>query len=86
VAIQGHEYAFTIGPWRLSGALGVQPKLCDIEVDPACQTDLYAEHPFVVHWTWRAFQRAMQAEGDVPQRENAEIDPATRAALDVYGL
>lgn len=86
VAMQGHEYAFTLGQWRLSGALGELPKLCDIEVDPACQTDLYAEHPFVVHWAWRAFQRAVHTGQSTPERQNAEIDSATRAALEVYGL
>lgn len=99
LATQGHRFAFHLGPYRLSGDLARTPTICDLEVDPTCQHDLLPEQPFLAQWLWRAFlaaredqalrapQRPDQTNPSEPlRRQAAEIDPATRSALEVYGL
>ncbi len=88
LATQGHRYAHYVGRWRLRGSLGETPGLCNFEVDPACQTDVYSTNPLIAHWMWRSALRAFEDERGQPpaKREAADIDDATRAALSVYGL
>ena len=93
----GRALTSTLGPgyvtraksWLLSGELGKAPKLCQLDVDPACTTDLLQEKPLVSQWLWRAtyrYQNATMAPGRrVGDREPASIDPATAAALLAWG-
>jgi hypothetical protein len=87
LAMQGHTYAYYLGSWRLSGSLGDAPSLCQLEVDPACQTEALDAEPFVAQWMWRALLRALRDySGDDLRREGAQIDEKTRSGLQVYGL
>jgi arylsulfatase A-like enzyme len=87
LARQGNRYAYHLGKWRLRGALGETPRLCNMEVDPACQQDQYLAEPMTAHWLWRSALRSFQLEGGGGfKRENAEVDETTGAALSVYGL
>ncbi len=87
LTMQGHSFAYYLGPWRLGGVFGETPDLCDLEVDPSCGTDLLAKEPFIAQWVWRALLRTLADQrGDPPQRASATIDDRTRAALQVYGL
>lgn len=87
LAMQGHTFAFYLGPWRLAGALAETPRLCNLEVDPTCEHDLHAEEPFVAQWMWRALIRVMRQTDERPRRRrSAEFDDQTRASLQVYGL
>jgi hypothetical protein len=87
LAVQGQQYAYTLGPWLLSGTLGQAPRLCEIEIDPACQDERFAREPFAAQWLWRSLLRLAldPSQAQVP-RENAEIDPQTRTALAAFGL
>jgi hypothetical protein len=89
LAVHPPNYAFTVGRFSLSGVLGETPRLCDLEVDPACQQDLYSQAPFQVEWLWRLALRAFESQAvtDVENaRSLAKIDDETRAALSVFGL
>lgn len=84
----GHQYSFYLGRYRLQGNIGEVPSLCDIEVDPACQLDLYSRSPFLVQWMWRSALVQLQNGSNGPswERRPADVDEWTRAALIVYGL
>lgn len=88
LARQGHRYAYYVGPWRLRGTIGEKPGLCNVEVDPACQNDVFDLEPRVSHWMWRGTLRKVDSNRPPPDREReaAELDEATTAALVVYGL
>jgi hypothetical protein len=88
VAVHPPSYVFTLDRYRLAGSFGQVPLLCDLEVDPACQHDLYSEAPFQMEWLWRMAVRAFQTQG-ATQVEDAtlgEFDEDLRAALTVFGL
>jgi arylsulfatase A-like enzyme len=83
-----NSYAFYLGRYVLRGTLGQVPSLFDLEVDPAAQTDLAAEQPFLVEWMWRLCVLEMKrgATSNPEEREVAEMDAETRAALAAYGI
>jgi hypothetical protein len=88
VAVHPPAYVFTAEKFRLAGNFGEVPTLCDLEVDPACQHDLFAEAPFQMQWLWRLALRAFHTQGatQFEAAPLAEFDDETRAALTVYGL
>lgn len=88
LAQQGDRFAYYLGKWRLRGSFGEVPRLCSIEVDPACQNDQYLADPMTAHWLWRSALRSIKLESQtsVYKREPAQIDAMTQAALSVYGL
>ncbi len=87
LARQGHSFAYYLGAWRMSGVLGEDPFLCDLEVDPTCGQNLLAEQPFVAQWMWRALLQAQRSVSETQHpRQSAKVDDETRAALQVYGL
>jgi hypothetical protein len=88
VAIHPPGYVYSIGRFRVAGNFGETPSLCDVEVDPACQQDLYTESPFQMEWLWRLAFRSFQREGATLAETSAlaSIDDETRAALTVFGL
>jgi hypothetical protein len=89
LARHGTDYAYYLGPFRVSGALGETPTLCDLTVDPACQIDWYKEKHFEMEWLWRMALRELnyRLEPTEPlERSAAQLDRDTRAALSVFGL
>ncbi len=89
VSTLGPGYLTRANSWLLTGELGKPPKLCQLDVDPACTTDLLQDRPLVSEWLWRAtyhYQNTTMAPGHrVGDREPASIDPATAAALLAWG-
>ncbi len=83
------RYATRQGTWLLKGELGQVPRLCALDVDPACAADVFRERPIAARAVWLG---TLAGEGrDVPkelgtvEREPVELDPETRAALTVWG-
>jgi arylsulfatase A-like enzyme len=83
------RYATRIGPWLLRGELGVRPRLCALDVDPACAVDAFEERSIAARAAWLATllgedTRVPKELGTAP-RTAVELDPETRAALVVWG-
>jgi hypothetical protein len=71
----------------LTGHLGEQPALCDLEIDPSCHENVFGREPFAAQWLWRLLLKvARQGGGQPVPREAAELDDDTRASLDAFGL
>lgn len=87
VASLGDRFATRHGPWLLRGVLGKTPSLCQLDVDPACVNDVFAQKPIAGwaawQWTNEAFSAASARR--IAPREPASIDPDTGAALTVWG-
>jgi hypothetical protein len=59
------RYATRLGSWLLHGELGRTPKLCALDIDPACAVDLFAERtPVDLDAETRA---ALTVWGDIPE-------------------
>jgi hypothetical protein len=86
--LPGH-YATRVGPWLLRGEIGQIPRLCALDIDPACAVDAFEEKPIAARSTWLA--TAPGEDTRVPKELGAatrtvvELDPETRAALVVWG-
>jgi hypothetical protein len=83
------RYATRIGSWLLRGELGSRPRLCALDVDPACATDVFEDRSVAARTAWLATLlgedvRVPKELGSAP-RTIAELDPETRAALVVWG-
>jgi arylsulfatase A-like enzyme len=83
------RYATRQGSWLLRGELGQVPRLCALDVDPACAADAFRDRSVAARAVWLG---TLAGEGrDVPkelgsvEREPVELDPETRAALTVWG-
>jgi hypothetical protein len=89
VATLGTRYATRFGPWLLSGERGRRPTLCQIEVDPGCTSDAYAQSPLVASTLWQvtyaAGVEARTLRGDAGHPIAAGLDSDTQAALKVFG-
>jgi arylsulfatase A-like enzyme len=89
VSTLGSSYLTRSIHWLLRGELGKVPRLCQLEVDPACTMDLLQERPIVSQWLWNATyayeQATSSAKGRTFEREPASIDPDTAASLLVWG-
>jgi arylsulfatase A-like enzyme len=89
IAKLGTEYRARWGPWLLSGYSGKQPRLCLVEVDPACVTDAFATSPIAGSGLWRNLYDAEVAGKNARQGRpgpmRAEPDAETQAALKVFG-
>jgi arylsulfatase A-like enzyme len=87
VAVMGERYATRIGSLLLRGEFGRLPKLCRLDVDPACQGDVFTQMPITSRalWQWTHDWEARARELRRAPREPASIDPPTSAALTVWG-
>ena len=78
-----------LGSWLLHGELGRPPKLCALDIDPACAVDLFRERSIAARATWLGTLAAetarVPAELGTAERTPVELDPETRAALTVWG-
>jgi len=83
------RYATRQGSWLLRGELGQTPRLCVLDVDPACAFDVFAERPIAARTTWLATLRGedptVPRELGTAEATPVELDPETRAALTVWG-
>jgi hypothetical protein len=86
--LQG-RYATRIGSWLLRGELGSLPRLCALDIDPACAVDAFADRSIAARVAWLATlsgeSRRVPKELGRVERIPAELDPETRAALVVWG-
>jgi len=89
VATLGASYASRAGSWLLLGTPGKVPFLCQLDVDPACTTDLFDARPIVAQalwrWTFLAERAAARPDRRAAPREPAAIDPDLAASLIVWG-
>jgi arylsulfatase A-like enzyme len=87
VATLGDHYSTRFGPWLLRGITGKTPTLCELDVDPACVTDVFDQKTIAASAAWQATYRAFDdaTKHRVAPREPASIDPDTGAALTVWG-
>jgi hypothetical protein len=88
VATLGNSYSTRAGMWLLTGEIGKTPRLCQLEVDPACVSDVFDKRVIAGRalWQWTFDAGAMQAPGARKfAREPASIDADTAAALTVWG-
>jgi hypothetical protein len=83
------RYSTRNGPWLLRGELGATPRLCGLDVDPACAVDAFEERSIAARTGWISlFEGELQRvpeELGTASRTPVELDPDTRAALVVWG-
>jgi len=89
VASAPGRYSSRLGSWLLRGELGKKPTLCAIDLDPACVNDVFDEKPYAARALWlstfRAESAALHATGRPKEKQAAQLDPDTVAALTVWG-
>jgi arylsulfatase A-like enzyme len=82
-------YATRAGTLRLAGAFGETPRLCALDVDPACAVDVLAAQPIAARALWlftfAAESLKIPQEMGRGERTPVELDDETRAALTVWG-
>ncbi len=87
MATLADRYSTRFGCYRLAGQLGKTPDLCQLDIDPACVSDILETSPTAAQaiwqWTFRAETTALDRR--VAPREPASIDPDVGAALTVWG-
>ncbi|HLV68828.1 MAG TPA: sulfatase-like hydrolase/transferase [Polyangiaceae bacterium] len=83
------SYASRLGSRLLHGDIGAVPKLCALDVDPACATDIFANEPIAARALWYAtFESEVGARQLAPpeaERLPVDLDEETAAALVVWG-
>jgi hypothetical protein len=83
------RYATRLGSWLLYGELGRTPKLCALDIDPACAVDLFSERTIAARATWLGALAAESARAPTElgsaERTPVDLDAETRAALTVWG-
>lgn len=89
VATRATHYSTRVGSWLLAGRSGRVPSLCQLDVDPACTSDLFDTRSMVGQALWRwmflAESAALRPDRRAAAREPASIDPELAAALTVWG-
>jgi arylsulfatase A-like enzyme len=88
VATLGSRYSTRFGSWQLAGDIGRRPTLCQVDVDPSCVTDVYAQSPVAGEALWRITFRAEAASLALRGRKPPSPlspDADTAAALKVFG-
>ena len=76
-----------------TGQIGRTPRLCRVDVDPACDDDLFATAPIAAVASWQttfddlAFEAQAETRMSGPKHaaELAALDPETSNALIVWG-
>jgi hypothetical protein len=83
------RYATRHGSGLLHGELGRTPKLCALDIDPACAVDLFAERTIAARAAWLGALTAESARAPTElgsaERTPVDLDAETRAALTVWG-
>lgn len=86
IATLGKRYSTRIGSWLLHGQLGHVPRICRLDIDPACESDLLDDQPIAARtaWQWTFDAETASAALRTP-REPARLDIDTANALTVWG-
>lgn len=84
VAMMGNQFATRWGPWLLLGEFGSVPRLCQMEVDPSCVSDLFVDHPASALALWHGTFESSQLQ-PTAKSEPVILDDETRAAALVWG-
>ena len=88
VATLGNRYASRLANWLLFGEIGKEPSLCELDVDPACTTNHFCDHPWTARASWQWTRNELLRTKTLSAstaREPANIDADTAAALMVWG-
>jgi hypothetical protein len=84
VAFRDGHFVARLGPYLLSGQNGRVPKLCRVDLDPACSLDRYLDEPLPVRVLWLETHRAL-ADTASSSAETFEPGEELAAALTVWG-
>jgi hypothetical protein len=84
VAMMGNQFATRWGPWLLLGEFGSVPRLCQVEVDPSCASDLFASQPASALALWHSTFEVSQLQ-PTAKPEPLTLDEETQAAALVWG-
>ncbi len=85
LATSGDRFAMRWDRYALDGAKLRETKLCDLQLEAACVTDVRATYPVALDLLHRAAFDAIAGQPRNVQREPAAIDAATSAALRAWG-
>lgn len=93
VATLGDRYSTRFGQWTLSGQVGRVPHLCRLDVDPACENDVFNASPVAAVASWQATFDELASEahtgtefsGPRGAPEAANLNPDTTNSLIVWG-
>lgn len=86
VALAAGKFSARFGDLVLSGTGDRETKLCDLALEPACQTDVRATHPLATETLHRRlFDTTNAPQKTIPPREDARLDPPAAAALKAWG-
>ncbi len=85
MATLGDRFELRWGAYAETGQRDRETKLCDLSLEPACVSDVRATYPLVASLLHAAAFRALVTTNTRPTREPATIDPATAAALRMWG-
>lgn len=86
LALHGQRFSGRMGPFVLSGMESREGRLCSLELEPACTTDVRATHPIAAHALHAFLFESLNPAEKGPGREPASIDPDTLQALRLWGL
>lgn len=85
LAVDRDHFALRWGAFVSIGVRDRETKLCDLLLEPACITDVRESYPLAAHLLRNTlFDRLVTAKAPLP-REPAALDPATLAALKLWG-
>ncbi len=86
LALHGPRFSGRMGPFVLSGVGAREGRLCSLELEPACTTDVRATHPITAHALHTFLFESLNPVEKAPAGEPATIDADTLAALRLWGL
>ncbi len=85
MATLGDRFALRWGGFVDIGQRDRETRLCDLSLEPACVSDVRGTYPLAASLTHAAAFDALVGGSSRPPREPVTIDPATAAALRVWG-
>jgi hypothetical protein len=86
LAVLGPRFSGRIGPFVMIGTDTRETRLCSLELEPACATDVRATHPIATQALRTFLHQSLGAPQKAENREPATLDPDTAAALRMWGL
>ncbi|HTM45371.1 MAG TPA: hypothetical protein VL137_10475, partial [Polyangiaceae bacterium] len=84
VAVLGNQYSTRWGQWMMLGEFGTPPRLCQLDIDPSCVRNVFADNPMTVNALWRVTFEAL-SQPPRAKHQGAVLDNTTRDALMVWG-